>query len=126
MTSIPDSPRLRGALETWQNLLDGTAAIIRFAEEIDPAKFGVADSRAWEMALEQIDAARPLVPEEGALLQIETGSRGLMGLVTADPHQLIVQGSLGTVEIPLAAAMNIVKGALAELDAARSAPGEGE
>jgi hypothetical protein len=126
MTTTPDSPRLPGALETWQNLLGGTAAIIRFAEETDPAKFGVTDSQAWETALEQIDAAGPFLPEEGALLQIETGSRGLMSLVAADPHQLIVQRTLGPVEISLAAAMDLVKGALAELDAARSASGEGE
>lgn len=125
MTAAPDSPRLPGTLATWQTLLDGTAAIIRISEEADLAKFGVTDRPAWDMALEQIDAARPFVPEEDALLQIETGSRELIGLITVDPHQLIVQGSLEPVEVPLAAAMNIVKGALAELGDARSASGEG-
>ncbi|GAA2625486.1 hypothetical protein SMC26_19505 [Actinomadura fulvescens] len=65
------------------------------------------------------------MPEEDTLLQIETGSWELLGLVTADPHQLIVQGSLEPVEIPLASAMNVVKGALAQLGAARPASGGG-
>lgn len=115
MTSTDPGPERSHLKETWQHLLGGAAAAVRFSQDADLAVLGVIDHEAWAGAINRLQAVLDDLPGT-ALHMLEDASRELVDIVTASPRQVIQRGGISEVDVFLASAIMLIQGSLVELE----------